>query len=157
MESLSRFQLQKRAFLRGRCEKAASDLLRALYCQPSASYTSDDLSRLGVSLATFDPGDPGFLQSEACLFEPFEEMGQYVLKEDDLDENEKESLIYPRAYLLSTANEPYPSHVALQATDGIVQHLETLYDNLKRKDGKCHLKDVSGWRRISLVEIFPPF
>ncbi|KAF3394560.1 hypothetical protein F1880_004829 [Penicillium rolfsii] len=56
------------AFLRVKYEKAASDLLKALISDLMLTCSSNDLTKLRVTLLFFDPEDQNFIASNICVF-----------------------------------------------------------------------------------------
>ncbi|EPS34993.1 hypothetical protein PDE_09958 [Penicillium oxalicum 114-2] len=81
MRSLSNNPMADRASLRLKYAKAASDLLKALSSDPKLTYSSNDLTKLRVSLGSFNPVDRNFITSNFCLFKPMssEQVMEYSL------------------------------------------------------------------------------
>ncbi|PKY00947.1 hypothetical protein P168DRAFT_293330 [Aspergillus campestris IBT 28561] len=81
MEPLPDDPAATRASLRAKYEKAVSDLLKALRSDPKLTYSSNHLTKLRVTLGSFDPEDQNFLTSNTCLFKPMssEQIMEYSL------------------------------------------------------------------------------
>jgi hypothetical protein len=81
MEPLPDDPAANRASLRVKYEKAVSDLLKALSSDPKLTYSSNDLTKLRVTLGSFDPEDQNFIASNICLFKPMssEQIMEYSL------------------------------------------------------------------------------
>jgi hypothetical protein len=86
MEPLPDDPAANRASLRVKYEKAVSDLLKALSSDPKLTYSSNDLTKLRVTLGSFDPEDQDFIASNICLFKP---MSSEQIMEYSLDMSEQ--------------------------------------------------------------------
>ncbi|CAL5872428.1 uncharacterized protein PFLUO_LOCUS6692 [Penicillium psychrofluorescens] len=87
MESVTSLQVQQKALLRDKYTKAVSNLLETIESKPKATYASDDLTKLGVTLTFFDPEEPDFLHSNDCLFNPMslEEVKSFSLEGAEIE------------------------------------------------------------------------
>jgi hypothetical protein len=127
------------------------DLLNALNSQRKTAYSKADLYKLGVCLASFDPEDPSFLDSRACLFQPLgvSELQQYSLNNARLSRSDRDALEFRETYQCPPGiTDPSPSDVAIERAGEIVQYLNTLYNKSEKKHDPCRLGQVSGWDGI---------
>lgn len=157
MDPVLSHQAEERALLRVKYDKAVSDMLNALNTAPKAAFPEDQLRKLGVELASFEPEDPGFLESKACLFKllPSEELEEWSLDESDLGGALHYYFAFDELYDRPTHLKHSPeSSVIHKRAEKIFYHLNILYKHLERKNGRDieFFKEIYGWDHIRYVE-----
>jgi hypothetical protein len=145
---------EQRAQLRCRYYKAASDLLQALKSEPKAAYSIDDLTRLRVVLASFNPKNSSFLESKACLFKPIssKELEEFSLSRSDLPDgskywyNEFDEIYHEPTLAVNTSS----AYIIGARAEQIFRYLRIYYSNLQKKSGRNldFFEQFDGWYEI---------
>lgn len=146
----------KRKALRDKYLSSVSDLLKSLEAQPKAAYTTDDLTKLGVTLQTFGLNDPKFLESNAWLFTPMSSEINQLSRANDKEKREGPTH-YSQAYLRENPFENHPtkmkdadeSDYLFAKADLIRRYLDYIY-------GWCEgsvapLVEISRWLQIRYI------
>ncbi|OJJ51110.1 hypothetical protein ASPZODRAFT_21611 [Penicilliopsis zonata CBS 506.65] len=148
-------QNKQRAHLRVVYDQAVSTLIKTLNSQPKEAYSQDELTRMGVSLAEFNPEDPKFLDSKASLFKPLsvEELAKYTLDESELAGPDTETCYFDFDGLYdhpTISKDPPYSYILAERADHIFQYLNILYIFIKaKKDGDLiWFNEEFGWLDI---------
>ncbi|KAJ5807067.1 hypothetical protein N7474_010659 [Penicillium riverlandense] len=151
MESVPDDYAMKRARLRHKYIQAASHLLQVLSSEAKDAYQSDELTKLGVSLGSFDPNYQDFLDTKACFFKP---LSPDALKEYSLDLEGRTLSYYLKFDEMydrpTSAESPSSSDVLEKRADQIFRHLDLLYTNYYKKSGRDvkFFDEVAGWDEI---------
>ncbi|KAJ5543216.1 hypothetical protein N7461_009219 [Penicillium sp. DV-2018c] len=127
----------------GKYKQAANSIIGELLSRSKPSYTHTELAEFGVSVQSFDPEDPNFTDSEACLFLPLtqRELEEFkdTFDDDPQDPSHPEHYhLWDRAQQIITLLELFESYYMKKMDGDTVSIAEASYwDIIKDEDSFC--------------------
>ncbi|KAJ5565756.1 hypothetical protein N7535_007394, partial [Penicillium sp. DV-2018c] len=143
-----------------RYKQAANPLIGELLSRSKPSYTHAELAEFGVSVQSFDPEDPNFTDSEACLFQPLtqKELEEYKLDKRGLTNDEKRYLFRFKDTFNDVPQDPSdPEHYQMWDRACQFLFLLDLFESYHMKEMDGHIFSIgraSYWDNIKAVESF---
>jgi hypothetical protein len=138
----------------GKYKQVANSIIGELLSRSKPSYTHTDLAEFGVSVQSFDPEDPNFTDSEACLFLPLtqKELEEYKIDRRGLTNDEKRYLLRFKDTFNDFPQDPSdPEHYQMLDRARQILFLLDLFESyhMKKMDGDIvSIGEASYWDNI---------
>ncbi|CAG8896903.1 unnamed protein product [Penicillium egyptiacum] len=133
---------RERVRLRDTYKQAALSIIESLQSRSKPTYTHTDLAQFGFSVQSFDPEDPEFTDSEACLFQP--------LTPEELEEFEDTFNEFPQTYSV-------PEHCRMWDRASQISFCLEIFESSYKKEmheDTVSIRDVSYWDNIKAEDSF---